>query len=127
MTMTLIRRTERRDHPRHAAHVLMEIRGPAQESEIAEIRGVTVDMSRGGALAVFADQAAARPGSTFMVRFVDRNDIVIAPEFRWGTVLRSYRVSSEYVVAFQFEHPLPPAVLGRLLLADLSPAKQAYA
>lgn len=120
-------RTERRDHFRHTAHVLMEIRGPARESHVAEIRGLTVDMSCGGALVVFADHGATTPGRTFMVRFVDGNDAVIAPYFRWGTVLRSYRVSLEYVVAFRFEEPLPPAVLRKLLLADLAPARQRFA
>ncbi len=106
---------ERRDHRRHVAHVIMDIRGQVQGSQVTEIRGVTVDMSCGGALAVFTEQVAANPDNTFMVRFVDSNRAPIAPGFRWGTVLRSDLLTSEYVVAVKFHQPLPPAVLVRLL------------
>ena len=105
----------------------MEIRGHVQGSEVTEIRGVTVDMSRGGVLAVFTDQVAADPDNTFMVRFLDASGTLIAPEFRWGTVLRSDPLRSEYVVAVKFQQPLPPAVLGRLFGAHLAPGKLAYA
>ncbi len=119
---------ERRDHRRHAAHVIMEIRGQVQGSQVTEIRGVTVDMSWGGALAVFTEQVAASLDNTFMVRFIDTNlRALFVPEFRWGTVLRSNPLRSEYVVAVKFHRPLPSAVLVRLLDARLAPAKLAYA
>lgn len=118
---------ERRDHRRHTTHVIIEIRGQVQGSQVSEIRGVTVDMSCGGALAVFTDQVAAHPGNSFMVRFVDASGALIAPEFRWGTVLRSDPLRSENVVAVKFQQPLPPAVLVRLLGAHLAPPQLAYA
>ncbi len=118
---------ERRDHRRHTTHVIMEIRGQVQGSQVSEIRGVTVDMSCGGALAVFTKQVAVDPDNTFMVRFVDASGELIAPEFRWGTVLRSDSLRSEYVVAVKFQQPLPPAVLVRLLDAHLAPPQLAYA
>ncbi len=118
---------ERRDHRRHTVHVIMEIRGQVQGSRVTEITGVTVDMGRGGALAVFTDQVAADPDNTFMVRFVDAGGTLIVPEFRWGTVLRSDPLRSEYVVAVKFQQPLPPAVLVRLLDAHLAPPQLAYA
>jgi len=120
---------ERRDHRRHVAHVIMDIRGQVQGSQVTEIRGVTVDMSCGGALAVFTNQVAANPDNTFMVRFVDASGALIAPECRWGTVLRSDLdpLRSEYVVAVKFQQPLAPAVLVRLLDAHLAPVKLAYA
>ena len=118
---------ERRDHRRHAAHVIMEIRGRVQGSQVTEIRGVTLDISSGGALAVFTDQVAPDPDITFMVRFVDGSGKLIAREFRWGTVLRSDPRRSEYVAAVKFHEPLPPTVLARLLDADLATTKLACA
>lgn len=117
---------ERRDHRRHTAHVIMEIRGHVEASQVTEIRGVTVDMSCGGVLAVFSEQVEASPDSSFMVRFVDGSGDLIAPEFRWGTVLRADRLRSECVVAVKFEQPLPPAVLVKLLGSHLAPAELAY-
>ena len=119
--LTSLTPRERRDHRRHAAHVIMEIRGRVQGSQVTEIRGVTADMSCGGALAVFTEQVAANPDTIFMVRFVDASRALIAPEFRWGTVLRSDPLRSEYIVAVKFQQPLPPAVLVRLLCARLAP------
>ncbi len=112
---------ERRDHRRHTAHVVMEIRGQVQGSDVTEIRGVTLDLSRGGALVVFTDQVAADPDNTFMVRFVGTSGALIAPEFRWGTVVRSDPLRSEYVVGVKFQQPLPTRVLVRLLGAHLAP------
>ncbi len=114
---------ERRDHRRSAAHVFMEIRGYVQGSRVTERRGVTVDMSCGGALAVFTDQVAANPDNIFVVRFVDASGALIARQFRWGTILRSDPLRSECVVAVKFQEPLPPAVLDRLLGAHLAPVK----
>ncbi len=111
---------ERRDHRRSAAHVFMEIRGYVQGSRVTERRGVTLDISSGGALAVFPEQVAANQDNTFMVRFVDASDDLIVPGFRWGTILRSDPTRSECVVAVKFQEPLPPAVLDRLLGAVLS-------
>ena len=118
---------ERRDYRRHTAHVIMEIRGHVQGSRVTEIRGVTLDLSCSGALAVFTDQIAPNPDNTFMVRFVNGSGALIAREFRWGTVLRSDPLRSEYVVAVKFQQPLPLPVLVRLLAADLAPATLAYA
>ncbi len=117
---------ERRDHRRHRAHVVMEIRGPVQGSRVTEIRGVTIDVSRGGALVVFTDQVAAEAGNTFMVRFVNASGALIAPKFRWGTILRSDPLRSECIAAVKFQQPLPPTVLVRLLGAHLAPVKLAY-
>ncbi len=118
---------ERRDHRRSAAHVFMEIRGHVQGFHVTERRGVTLDISSGGALAVFAERVAVNPDNNFMVRFVDASGTLIAPEFRWGTVLRSDTVRSECVVAVKFEQPLAPAVLVQLFGAHLAPTGRAYA
>ena len=126
-TMIAIKGKDRRRHARHTAHVIMEIRGPVRGSRVTEIRGVTVDMSCGGALAVFTEQVESNPDDTFMVRFVDTSGTVIAPDFRWGTVVRSDRLRSDCVVAVKFDRPLPAAVMGRLLSADRTLAKRAYA
>jgi hypothetical protein len=115
-------RNERRQHARHRAHVIMEIRGHVDGPRIAEMRGVTVDVGCGGALAVFKDDVPADPDLPFMVRFVDADGKVIAPGLRWGSVLRSDRVSTDSFAAVKFQQPLPPTVLGELLGADLAPA-----
>ena len=120
------RTRERRDYRRHAAHVVMEIRGHVRGAHVTEIRGFTVDVSCGGALAVFADQVEATPDTTCMVRFVDASGVLIAHAFRWGTVLRSDPMRSEYVVAVKFQQPLPAAVLVRLLGAPPAAATLAY-
>ncbi len=120
-------RTERRDHSRYAAHVIFEIRGRVRGSRIRELRGVTVDMSRGGALVVFAEHVAPDPANDFLVRFVNAAGKVIAPEFRWGNVLRSQRLRSDCVAAVKFQRALPHDVLHRLLSADLAPALRAHA
>lgn len=113
---------ERRQHSRHKARVIMDIRGHVEGSQIAEIRGITVDVSAGGALVVFTDHVPADPDHPFMVRFVDAAGNLIAPGFRWGAVLRSDRVRSESFVAVKFRQALPSAVLGKLLGADPAPA-----
>ncbi len=114
---------ERRDHRRSPTHVFMEIRGQVQGSQVTERRGVTLDISSGGALAVFPEQVAANQDNTFMVRFVDASDDLIVPGFRWGTILRSDPTRSECVVAVKFEPPLPPVVVVSLLGAHLAPVK----
>ena len=116
--------SERRDHTRHTAHVIMEIRGRVQGSRVTEIRGVTADLSRGGALAVFTDHVAVNPDNPFMVRFVDAGGMLIAPECRWGTILRSDPLRSEYVVAVKFQQLLPPALLVKFLGAHLAPRER---
>ena len=113
---------ERRQHSRHKANIIMDIRGHVEGSQIAEIRGVTVDVGSGGALAVFTDHVPADPDHPFMVRFVDAAGNLIAPGFRWGAVLRSDRDGSKSVVAVKFQQALPSGVLGRLLGADAAPA-----
>ncbi len=115
--------SERRDHRRNAAHVFMGIRGQVQGSQVTERRGVTLDISSGGALAVFPEQVAANQDTTFMVRFVDASDELIVPGFQWGTILRSDPMRSECVVAVKFEPPLPAAVMVSLLGAHLAPVK----
>ncbi len=125
--MNVTHERNRRQHRRHTARVFMEIRGPVQGAKVAEAKGVTVDMSCGGALAVFTGHLSANPGDTFMVRFVDATGDVIAPDFRWGTVLRSDHVNADCVVAVEFQKLLPTAVLRRLLSADLAPAERASA
>ena len=117
-------RSERRKHPRHRAHVIMEIRGHVDGTRIAEMRGVTIDVGCGGALAVFTDEVPANPDLPFMVRFVDADGKVIAPGLRWGAVLRADRVSSDSFAAVKFQQPLPADVLGELLGADLAVAAQ---
>jgi hypothetical protein len=118
---------ERRGHTRHAAHVIVEIRGRLQGSPITELRGVTMDVSRGGALVLFMGPVAADPDRGFMVRFVDADGNVIAPEFRRGTFLRSKSLRFGGVVAVRFREPLPQTVLRTLLSEDLAPAKWAQA
>ncbi len=114
-------RSERRQHLRHKAHVIMEIRGHMEGPEVAEMRGVTVDVGRGGALVVFADDVPANPDCPLMVRFVEATGSVISPGLRWGAVLRADHVRSDSFVAIKFEQPLPAPVLGELLGADLVP------
>ena len=118
------RSNERRKHPRHRAHVIMEIRGHVDGRRIAEMRGVTVDVGCGGALVVFTDEVQVNPDLPFMVRFVDADGNVIAPGLRWGAVLRADRVSSDSFAAVKFQQPLPGAVLGEVLGADLVAAAQ---
>ncbi len=125
-------RKERRRYMRHAANLVMEIRGHIRGSQqIDELKGVTMDVSCGGARAVFRDRITPDPETTFLVRFVDAAGAVVAPEFRWGTVTRAEAGPDESpadcVVAVKFKEPLPSAVLHRLLSAAPVPARRALA
>jgi len=104
----------------------MEMRGQLDEGDdVTELRGLTVDMSRGGALVLLARSVPIDPDNAFMVRFVDASGAVIAPEFRWGRVVRSNGRRSDCVVAVRFQEPLRHRVLCTLLDSGLEPKLQA--
>ncbi len=106
----------------------MEMRGQLHEgTSVTEVRGVTVDVSRGGALVLLTENVPADPDNAFMVRFVDASGAVIAPEFRWGSVLRSRSRRSDCVVAVKFREPLPHRVLCALMDSELEPKLRARA
>ena len=86
-----------------------------------------MDMSRGGARAVFMEEIDTCPEDDFLIRFVNAAGKVIAPEFRWGKILRAEYVRSDCIVALKFQRPLAHEVLHRLLSADLGPTRRAPA
>ena len=106
---------ERREHPRHATDITIEIRDRRSGDRAIEVKGVTKNISRGGVLAVLDEEVTLGAASNCLVRFKDETGTLIAPEFRWGVALRSYRIPSGlYEVAIVFETPLEPGVVKTL-------------
>ena len=90
----------RREHPRYPLELDLEVRDRSS-GPTSVVSGVTVNVSRGGILALLDDEISVGPETDCLVRFMNARGLV-EPAYRWGKALRSAKVDAGYEVAIQF-------------------------
>lgn len=85
--------------------LFVEVSTGLDDGRVFTVGGVTVNLSRGGMLALLHEGGPIGPDSTCKVRFTDPANVV-APELTTGVVLRSRPRGPDYEVAINFPTPL---------------------
>ena len=103
---------DRRKYPREFVQVFVEVQLRSGE-EAVEANGVTVNISRGGMLALLEGGAPIGLETDCEVRFKDPNG-AIRPASQPGIIVRSERRGPDREVAIDFQQPLELLATGNL-------------
>lgn len=85
--------------------MFVEVSTDLDDGRLFTVGGVTVNLSRGGMLALLHEGGPIGPDTTCKVRFMDAGDVV-APARTAGIVVRSRPRGPDYEVAITFPTPL---------------------
>ena len=96
---------KRREHPRSLIAIRLRIEVYERKGRSGQVNGVTINISRGGILALLEDEIGTGSDSHCLVCFIDASNVV-EPQIRWGIALRSKQVAKGYEVAIKFQAPL---------------------